>query len=506
MANETIIKNGARTPVLANIDGNGALNYGTDIAGLGVSGWSLNSQILDVHPTGKSRALVFSGSAGGKDYAGFIVSPDGPFSPYSQIMYNSTDDEISAKFGTSGVNSTFEVAGTTGNLFYIVGDGTANNGVFVRDSSENNIAQFKDNGVYLSQVLKLDLTGGKWLSFVVPSSSSDIALTLPSVSATLATTAELGSYLPLAGGTLSGDITAKNITLDATALIFDTGTYNGILQSAAITDSNKTWTLPNVTGTIALTSDLSSYLPLAGGTMSGPISFTDTDNQIFRDGDDLKFKDKASGATYTLTQLATTTAPTIDGVLSNGNTAVGENLIIQDSSTNNVFKVDVSTTSVITIGKQEIGETVGITHFGSQTIKDAAGKDAFAASASGVTVGASDLSVNLKVYGSINLTDNGNITHTKATGKNASDVIDDPGVVDGVAWHYVVKDGSGNMRAGSIVCACDGTNAVMKESTTIDIGDTSGIVMSISVSSSKPRLYATITAGTWAISVMRMAL
>jgi hypothetical protein len=50
---------------------------------------------------------------------------------------------------------------------------------------------------------------------------------------------------------------------------------NFILDASSLTDvTQRTYTLPNASGTLALTSQLSSYLPLSGGTLTGALSGT----------------------------------------------------------------------------------------------------------------------------------------------------------------------------------------------------------------------------------------
>lgn len=46
----------------------------------------------------------------------------------------------------------------------------------------------------------------------------------------------------------------------------------------------RVWTMPDATGTVALTSNLSSYLPLAGGTLTGNLLFTDNTLDIGASG------------------------------------------------------------------------------------------------------------------------------------------------------------------------------------------------------------------------------
>jgi hypothetical protein len=50
---------------------------------------------------------------------------------------------------------------------------------------------------------------------------------------------------------------------------------NFVLNPSGLTDNTlRTYTLPNASGTLALTSALSAYLPLTGGTLTGPLSGT----------------------------------------------------------------------------------------------------------------------------------------------------------------------------------------------------------------------------------------
>lgn len=70
------------------------------------------------------------------------------------------------------------------------------------------------------------------------------------------------SYLNIGNTSNTGGLTLHNAN----------GKYGDIVTSAF--SANRTFTLPNASGTIALTSNLSSYLPLSGGTMTGSINMT----------------------------------------------------------------------------------------------------------------------------------------------------------------------------------------------------------------------------------------
>ena len=57
--------------------------------------------------------------------------------------------------------------------------------------------------------------------------------------------------------------------------------------------TDRTYTLPDASGTLALTSNLSSYLPLAGGTLTGPLNGT---NAIFSGGGNTLVLKKGTGS------------------------------------------------------------------------------------------------------------------------------------------------------------------------------------------------------------------
>ena len=88
-------------------------------------------------------------------------------------------------------------------------------------------------------------------------------------------------YLPLSGGTMSGSIVPNsNSTIDfgsATAkwhYVYAHRILNVQSICNSTTYSENMLTLPSKSGTIAVTSDLNSYLPLSGGTMTGLLTTT----------------------------------------------------------------------------------------------------------------------------------------------------------------------------------------------------------------------------------------
>jgi hypothetical protein len=143
----------------------------------------------------------------------------------------------------------------------------------------------------------------------------DRTYTLPDASGTIALTSNLSSYLPLSGGTLTGllngtsadfssSVSALELLLDSAGTASATFVKNtngtGVISTGSnqigfnlnnaffISSDNKgcsifsfnhsssayTYTLPSANGTIALTTDLGSYLPLSGGTLTGALNGT----------------------------------------------------------------------------------------------------------------------------------------------------------------------------------------------------------------------------------------
>jgi len=76
------------------------------------------------------------------------------------------------------------------------------------------------------------------------------------------------------------------------------------------------------------------------------------------------------------------------------------------------------------------------------------------------------------------------------------------GTFDGANFDYVVKNGS-NMRAGMIMSAWDGSNSVYNETSTMDMGSTTGVTFTVS---GLGVLNANISSGTWAVEVLYRAL
>jgi hypothetical protein len=71
-----------------------------------------------------------------------------------------------------------------------------------------------------------------------------------------------------------------------------------------------------------------------------------------------------------------------------------------------------------------------------------------------------------------------------------------------VNFDYVIRNGSGYMRAGIVMAVWDSSNASYTDYSTTDLnGSTVGFVWNVDVSSGVVRLKSVVTSGTWIINV-----
>jgi hypothetical protein len=152
---------------------------------------------------------------------------------------------------------------------------------------------------------------------------------------------------------LSGDVGlgANASVFGQSGLVFEGSTANTIETYFVITNptsSDKTITFPDATGTVALTSDLSSYLPLAGGTMVGNILATDNTYDIGASGAN-RFR-----TAYFGTSLDVPTANVTTKVLNaNGNAGAPSYSFTSDSD-NGMFLVGSNSLGLAAGGTENI--------------------------------------------------------------------------------------------------------------------------------------------------------
>jgi hypothetical protein len=153
-------------------------------------------------------------------------------------------------------------------------DATKNNGgIFLQNASSNSLAGYMNLGG-LTNGVKFTSGGGVSNTFTLPSATG-YTFTFPNATGTIALTSDLGAYLPLTGGTLTGNLGFAQ----PVGLLYANGQYikdNGsgglFIHSAAAINITST-SLTNNSNTILDSSNYNSYaLPLTGGTLTGALN------------------------------------------------------------------------------------------------------------------------------------------------------------------------------------------------------------------------------------------
>ena len=72
-------------------------------------------------------------------------------------------------------------------------------------------------------------------------------------------------------------------------------------------------------------------------------------------------------------------------------------------------------------------------------------------------------------------------------------------------FDYVIKNGT-NVRAGTVYSCHDGTNVEFTETSTVDLGDTSDVSLSVDISGTNMRLRATTTSNNWSVKSLVRAI
>jgi hypothetical protein len=284
---------------------------------------------------GNDGSLFIGGSISGTPYENTLVFTPSTSNNYTFPNASGTIAFTSDLTGYVTLATTQTISGAKTFSASVVND----DGLKIKFGSASNLtASYLTVSAYgttgpNTTVLRLGTTAST-ISELIFSQSSSFAYTYPSASGTLALTSNLSSYLPLAGGTMTGPLILSNVssggygiqinnslgagfvalreaddsyTLGMTSPttttvtihannspsyinttgnfgfgnaspahrvdVTGTGRFTGVLTlGSTISNGTYTYTLPSATGTLALTSNLSSYLPLSGGTLTGGLN------------------------------------------------------------------------------------------------------------------------------------------------------------------------------------------------------------------------------------------
>jgi hypothetical protein len=189
-----------------------------------------------------------------------------------------------------------------------------NSGIFIRNNAVGSTLYTNFSITKASNIQTLSyLFSTGFASNLLFNDAATYSYSFPTASGTIALTSNLSSYVPYTGATANVDLgvralLAQNIVVGqtstqgyihfktggSTAISADTcqapygtngmiysfdqtgGNYKQfVIDSSSLTNNTiRTYTMPNASGTLALTSNLSAYLPLTGGTLTGALTGT----------------------------------------------------------------------------------------------------------------------------------------------------------------------------------------------------------------------------------------
>jgi hypothetical protein len=239
------VSSGAGTLQQVTTNGNTS-NVGISITAGGLSTNSLTDTALTL------GSVLFAGAAGlvTQDNASFFWDDTN-----NRLGLNTTTPGNTLDVHFAGTASTIGINNTAGNAATIVFANTGANKWRIGNSSSNTFdlinVGLASNALSISSAdNRVDIDGNTFFqkSLALKTGSGNVSA---------------------AGYTLMHSVSATG--LEGIQLSLSPGGFASLLFNSS---NNRQFTFPNADGTVALTSDLSSYLPLSGGTLTGALNGT----------------------------------------------------------------------------------------------------------------------------------------------------------------------------------------------------------------------------------------
>ena len=181
-------------------------------------------------------------------------------------------------------------------------------------------------------------------------------------------------------GTFSIGNTNSTFNLDVTG----TGRFTGVLTlGSTISNGTYIYTLPSATGTLALTSELSAYLPLTGGTLTGALSGTSATFSANANGVILN---AATGTTNTQYKVANTSGDNYFGVAASDGSSLftGTTAYSAYLGTNNARSLHLVTNGTV---RQTIDSTGAATFSSSVSLSSLVATPSYGSGSVGINLG-----------------------------------------------------------------------------------------------------------------------
>lgn len=184
-----------------------------------------------------------------------------------ELGWDTTNKKLYIKSGSGTASSDYTQISPNGLYLPLSGGGTVNGTVSFTNTITGNISGYASYATNV-RITNTTPTSGTsyYLTFTAgTAANTNYALRGNALVRIWIAADGASSYLSLGNSSHAGGIT----------LYSSSGKYLDLVTSA-MADSNKTITFPNATGTVALTSDLSSYVLKAGDTMTNNLTISKT--------------------------------------------------------------------------------------------------------------------------------------------------------------------------------------------------------------------------------------
>jgi hypothetical protein len=285
-----------------------------------------------------------------------------------------------------------------------------------------------------------------------------------------------GKYLPLSGGTVTGSTTFTN---GLTANTISATTYQNLPISGLTEGNNINISGSNGNYTISVTGSTSTvsgnFLPLSGGTVTGNTSFT---SGLTASTTTINGNLTVTGNTNV--RAFTGTTGYISGSGQNILTVIGSG----NSTTSPLFSVQGSSGELFSVNDSLVGSLFSVNDISGLPIVEV-------------------FSDNTTLWGSYQAPSLNTTTRTSLTaGTNTVYSIPTSAYTGAFIDYTLVSTGTTGARAGNIMTIWSGTTAQYTETSTNDIGTTTGVTFTVAVSGNNAVLSSSATTAGWTLKTI----